>query len=165
MADGIKTPPKFDGLNFPIWKVKMTVFLQSLGSRVAKSLTKPYSAPVGEEDTWSDLTSKEVNANSKAQNALFLALNEDDLTRVIHCKSDYEIWQHLLVTHEGISQVKRAKINLLRFQYESFRMLEDESIDDMITKFTKITNALSSLGDDISNDQKVRKVIRALPSS
>ena len=43
-------------------------------------------------------------------------------------------------------------------------MLEDESIDDMITKFTKITNALSSLGDEISNDQKVRKVIRALPS-
>ena len=31
--------------------------------------------------------------------------------------------------------------------------------------FTKITNALSSLGDDISNDQKVRKVIRALPTS
>ena len=45
MADGIKTPPKFDGLNFPIWKVKMTVFLQSLGSRVAKAVTKPFSAP------------------------------------------------------------------------------------------------------------------------
>ena len=45
MADGIKTPPKFDGLNFPIWKVKMTVFLQSLGSRVAKAVTKPFSDP------------------------------------------------------------------------------------------------------------------------
>ena len=44
-------------------------------------------------------------------------------------------------------------------------MQENESIDDMITKFTKITNALASLGDEISNDQKVRKVIRALPSS
>ena len=45
MADSIKTPLKFDGLNFPIWKVKMTVFLQSLGSRVAKAVTKPFSAP------------------------------------------------------------------------------------------------------------------------
>ena len=43
-------------------------------------------------------------------------------------------------------------------------MQENESIDDMITKFTKITNALTSLGDEV-NDQKVRKVIRALPSS
>ena len=31
--------------------------------------------------------------------------------------------------------------------------------------FTKITNALASLGDEINNDQKVRKVIHALPSS
>jgi len=35
----------------------------------------------------------------------------------------------------------------------------------MFTKFTKITNGLSSLGDAIDNDQKVRKVIRALPPS
>jgi len=27
MAEGIKTTPKFDGLNFPIWKVKMTMIL------------------------------------------------------------------------------------------------------------------------------------------
>ena len=115
--------------------------------------------------SWSNLTSKEVDANSKAQNALLLALNEDNLTRVIHCKSAYEIWQYLLVTHEGASQVKRAKIYLLRFQYESFRMQENESIDEMNTKFTKITNALSSLGDEINNDEKVRKVIRAFSSS
>ena len=76
MVDGIRTPPKFDGLNFLIWKIKMTVFLQSLGSRVAKAVTKPFSAPTGDEDTWSDIASKEYEANAKTQNALFLALNE-----------------------------------------------------------------------------------------
>ena len=40
MTEGIKTPPKFDGLNFLIWKVKMIIILQSLGSRVAKAVTK-----------------------------------------------------------------------------------------------------------------------------
>jgi len=44
-------------------------------------------------------------------------------------------------------------------------MFDNESIDDMLTRFTKITNALSSLGDKIDNDQKIRKVIRALPKS
>ena len=72
---------------------------------------------------------------------MFLALNKD-------YKSTYEIWQHLLVTHEG-TQVKRAKIDLLRSQYENFKMHENESIVDMITKLTKITNDLSSLGDEI----------------
>jgi len=51
MADNIKSPPKFDGLNFPTWKVRMTIFLQSLGSLVAKSLTKPYVAPDSDEST------------------------------------------------------------------------------------------------------------------
>ena len=66
MADGIRTPPKFDGLNFPIWKVRMTVFLQSLGNRVANAVTKPFSAPTGDEDIWSDIASKEYEANAKA---------------------------------------------------------------------------------------------------
>ena len=61
MVNCIQTPPKFDGLNFPIWKVKMTVFLQSLGSRVAKVVTKPFSVPIGDEYTWSDIATKEFD--------------------------------------------------------------------------------------------------------
>ena len=37
----------------------------------------------------------------------------------------------------------------------NFTMHENESIDHMVTKFTKITNGLASLGDAIDNDQKV----------
>ena len=102
-------------------------------------MTKPFSAPLGDEDTWSDIATKEFDANARARYALLQALNDDDISRVIHCKSAYEIWTHLLVTHEGTSQVKRAKIDLLRSQYENFSMQENETIDDMITKFTRIT--------------------------
>jgi len=44
-------------------------------------------------------------------------------------------------------------------------MNENDSINDMVTKFTKIINGFISLGDEIDNGQKVRKVIRALPPS
>ena len=98
MAEGIKTPPNFDGLNFPIWKVKITVFLQSLGSRVAKAVSKPFSAPLGDEDTWSDIATKEFDANARVHYALLQALNDDDISRVIHCKSAHEIWTCLLYT-------------------------------------------------------------------
>ena len=64
MAEGIKTPLKFDGLNF-----FMTVFLQSLGSRVAKTVTKSFSALDGDEDTWSEIATKEFNANARAHYA------------------------------------------------------------------------------------------------
>ena len=44
-------------------------------------------------------------------------------------------------------------------------MNESKYTDDMITKFIKVTNGHASLGDAIDYDQKVRKVIRALPPS
>ena len=47
----IKCPPKFDGLTFPIWKVKMNLFLKSLGVRVAKAMTKKFVEPHSDEDT------------------------------------------------------------------------------------------------------------------
>jgi len=84
---------------------------------------------------------------------------------MINCKSVYEVWNDLIVTHEGTSQIKRSKIYLLSSQYEIFYMLDNESIDEILNLFTKITNGLSSLGDSIYNDQKIRKVIRALPKS
>ena len=91
MAEGIKTPPKFDGLNFPICKVKMTVFLQFLGSRITKVVTRPFSVLIGDENTWSDIATKEFDANGKAHCIFLQALNDDDIARVIHCKSAFEI--------------------------------------------------------------------------
>ena len=133
-----------------------TVFLQSLGSQVVKAVTKPFSVPIGDEDLV-DIVTKELDANAKTHYALLQALNDDDIVRVIHYKSAYEIWTHLVVTHEGTSQAKRAKIDLLRSQYENFTMHDNDTIDDMVTRFTRITNGFTSLGDAIDNDQKSKK--------
>jgi len=40
----------------------MTVFLPSPGSWVAKAVTKPFCVPIGDEDTWSDISTKEFDA-------------------------------------------------------------------------------------------------------
>jgi len=67
----------------------MTVFLQSLGSRVAKAVTKPFSVPTCDKDTWSDIATKKFDANAKAHYALLQAVNGGDIARVIHCKFTY----------------------------------------------------------------------------
>ena len=86
---------------------------------------------------------KDYQANEKAQYALAQALNDDDLSRVINCKSAFEVWNDFLITHEGTSQVKISKIDLLHSQYANFYMFENETIDEMLSRFTKITNNLS----------------------
>ena len=118
----IHCPPKFDELNFPIWKIKMTIFLQFQGTHVANAITKPFICHEDDEDTWSKITVKEYDGHSKAHYALSQGLN-DDISRVINCTSANHIWHTLITTHEGTTQVKKAKIDLLSSQYDNFYML------------------------------------------
>ena len=78
-------------------------------------------------------------------------------------KSAKQIWDLLAVTHEGTSEVKGSKINLLLSKYEMLVMEPRESIQEMFTRFTNITNELVSLGRLIPTDEQVRKILRSLP--
>ncbi|XP_070028807.1 uncharacterized protein [Nicotiana sylvestris] len=69
------------------------------------------------------------------------------------------------MAHEGTTQVKQSKIDMLTTEYELFRMKDDESIQDMYTRFTSIINELHSLGEIIPRNKLVRKVLSVIPSS
>ena len=143
----------------------MTIFLQYLGNCVAKAIIKSFIIPEGNKDTWSDITVKKFEANAKAHFAILQALNNNVISRVVNYTSAYDFWKILIITQEDTTQLKKAKIDFLNSQYDRFYMLVGESIDDMLTQFITITNVLISLGKTISNDQKVRKIIRTLLKS
>jgi len=69
------------------------------------------------------------------------------------------------VSYEGTSQVKETKINMLVHRYELFKMQPDESIREMFTCFTDITNNLKSIGKSYTNGKMVRKILRSLPKN
>jgi len=76
-----------------------------------------------------------------------------------------EIWDKLVVTYEWTSQVRETKINIFVHQYELFMMQPDETIKEMFTRFTDITNNLKSLGKTYTNEEMVRKILRCLPKN
>ncbi|XP_009778397.1 uncharacterized protein [Nicotiana sylvestris] len=76
-----------------------------------------------------------------------------------------EIWEAVQTAHEGTTQVKQSKIDMLTTKYELFKMKDDESIQDMHTRFTSIINELHSLGKSISRNKLVRNILSVLPSS
>ena len=69
----------------------MNLFLESLGIRVAKVITKKFIEPHGDEDTWSKAIAKDYEANAKSQYARAQALNDNDFSRVIIYKFAYEV--------------------------------------------------------------------------
>nr|GEV89824.1 retrovirus-related Pol polyprotein from transposon TNT 1-94 [Tanacetum cinerariifolium] len=78
------------------------------------------------------------------------------------CNTAKEIWKTLLITHQGNSQVKDNKIDLLVQQYEQFVISEDESIDCAFVRFNTIITSLKALDEGYSSKNYVRKFLRAL---
>ena len=70
----------------------------------------------------------------------------------------------LEITYEGTNQVKKSKINLLVHSYELFLMKDNETIIEMITRFTNIVNGLEALAKTYKEFKKVMKILRSLPS-
>ncbi|GJR01042.1 hypothetical protein Tco_0524026 [Tanacetum coccineum] len=77
-------------------------------------------------------------------------------------KTATEIWDTLLITHQGSSQVKDNKKDLLIQQYEHFTILEKESMDNAFARFNNIITSLKALDEGFSSKNYVRKFLRAL---
>jgi len=66
-----------------------------------------------------------------AKNIITSTVNLDEFFRVSQCSSTKEMWDILEVTHEGTSDVKRARNHALIQEFELFRMQVRETIADV----------------------------------
>ncbi|GJR66144.1 zf-CCHC domain-containing protein [Tanacetum coccineum] len=78
------------------------------------------------------------------------------------CNTTKEIWKTLLITHQGNSQVKDNKIDLLVQQYKQFVIFEDRFINSDFARFNTIITSLKALDEGYSSKNYVRKFLRAL---
>nr|GEW49404.1 zf-CCHC domain-containing protein/DUF4219 domain-containing protein/UBN2 domain-containing protein [Tanacetum cinerariifolium] len=93
---------------------------------------------------------------------IYNALPRKEHERTFMCNTTKEIWKNLLLTHQGNSQVKDNKIDLLIQQYEQFAISEDKSIDSAFVRFNTINTSRKALDEGYSSKNYVRKVLRAL---
>lgn len=94
-------------------------------------------------------------------NALICAIHKIGFNQISTCEIAHDIWRTLEVIHEGTSQVKQTKINMLVQIYELFKIQSYESIDEMSTRFND-SNTLKYLGNVFSQEDLVRKILRSL---
>jgi hypothetical protein len=160
----IQRPPLFDGSNYNYWKCRMRIYLQSMGYDTWNIVETPYEKPTTPYSEWTTTQKTNANLDSKAMNALFCAMDKSEFNRVSTASNAHEIWHILEVTHEGTSKVKETKISVLVHRFELFKMKEKETIAEMFTRFTDITNSLIALGKKYTQVEMVRKILRALTS-
>jgi hypothetical protein len=79
--------------------------------------------------------------NSKSKNALLNGLSDTIFTK--------EIWEKLRNIYEGDSNVKAAKLQNYRGQFEPLKMKEDEDIAAYFLRVDETVNAIIGLGEEI----------------
>ena len=141
----------------------MRAFLQSLDEKVWQAIeigwTKPKEAPVN----WDDAKIKAVNFNSRALNALFSAVIDEEFKKISSTKTAKKAWTILQTTYEGTKAVKDSKLQRLTTSFEEIKMEEDESFDEFYAKLKDIVNSAFNLGETILEPKIVKKVLRSLP--
>ncbi|GJW92926.1 zf-CCHC domain-containing protein [Tanacetum coccineum] len=110
----------------------------------------------------SDDLKKKLAKNNEAKMVIYNALPRKEYERIFMSNTAKEIWKTLLITHQGNSQVKDNKIDLLIQQYEQFVISEDESIDSAFATSNTIITSLKALDEGYSSKNYVRKFLRAL---
>ncbi|KAI3814268.1 hypothetical protein L1987_19018 [Smallanthus sonchifolius] len=81
-------------------------------------------------------------------------------------KKDYDLEKKALALQkrfEGNSDIKKSKRDLLRKQYECFRFLENESLDDLISRFYHLQTDLKAFELRYPDEEMVEKFLDAFP--
>jgi len=70
----------------------------------------------------------------------------------------------LCVNYEGSKKVREAKTLMLVHQYELFKMKDDESIEEMYSRFQTLVSGLQILKKSYVASDHVSKILRSLPA-
>ena len=129
----------------------MRAFLQPLDEKVWQAVeigwTKPKEAPAN----WDDAKIKAANFNSRALNALFNAITNEESKKTSSTETAKEAWTILQTTYKGTKVVKDSKFQRLTTSFKEIKMEEDESFDEFYVILKDIVNSTFNLGEPSLN--------------
>ncbi|GKA83890.1 zf-CCHC domain-containing protein [Tanacetum coccineum] len=169
----MQRPPLFKSDGFIYWKNRFETYVKSKDLDLWHVITDGDFPPIqNNPETKKDEVvpfhkqnndlKKKLAKNNEAKMVIYNALPRKEYERIFMCQTAKEIWDTLLITHQGNNQVKANKIDLLVQQYEQFTIPEEESIDNAFAKFNTIITSLKALDEGFSSKNYVRKFLRAL---
>ena len=136
--------------------------MQSLDEKVWQTVEIGWTKPKEALANWDDAKIKVTNFNSRALNALFSVVTNEEFKKISSTETAKEAWAILQTTYEGTKAVKDSKHQRLTTSFEEIKREEDESFDEFYAKLKGIVNSAFNLGEIIPEPKIVRKVLKSL---
>ncbi|XP_070031722.1 uncharacterized protein [Nicotiana tomentosiformis] len=128
-GQSIYKPPRFNGQYYGWWKTRIYDFIMAEDSELwdviydgpyvpTKKVGEPTVMVPKTRKEYNDAVRKAVEKNFRAKFFLVCGIGPDEYNRISACQSSKEIWDALQTAHEGTTQVKQSKIDMLTIEYE-----------------------------------------------
>ena len=104
---------------------------------------------------WDETTIIAINFNSRALNALFCGMTNEEFKKISSTEVAKKAWTILETTYEGTKAVKTVKLQRIISSFEEIKMEEDETFDEFYAKVKDIVNFAFNLGECIT-ESKIR---------
>ncbi|XP_073121806.1 uncharacterized protein [Henckelia pumila] len=149
----------------------MSMYIQSIESRAWQCVFDGWTPPMRDDDVpgpkpRSQWTAEENTAaiyKAKALNAMFTSVDMNMFNLIGTCTCARDAWEKLQTHCEGSTSVKKTMMRLITSKFEKIRMEESETIMEYNGRLKSLANEASILGDPISNERLVSKVLRSVP--
>ncbi|GJS15183.1 hypothetical protein Tco_0409655 [Tanacetum coccineum] len=172
-GQSMERPPLFEANCFIYWKNRFETYVMSkdidLWHIIVYGDYKPTikNKDSGKEEVipyekLKEIHKKMISKNDEAKMVLYNALPKKEYERIFMCKTAKDVWNSLIITHQGNKQVKDNTIDLFVQKYEEFAISDDETIDCVFARFNTIITSLKALDESFSSRNHVRKFLRAL---
>ncbi|XP_019154690.1 PREDICTED: uncharacterized protein LOC109151226 [Ipomoea nil] len=170
-----RAPPELTGDNYAYWKARTKIHLRAQGEKVWRAVLTGWSHPTKDgdntgdppafkpEEEWTETEITTASYNHKALDTIFSLMHESQFTIVAGCDSAKEAWDALETTYERTASVKQSKLQMVQTDFEDLKMKDDETIVDFHARVQELANRASILGEPITQERLVKKILRSLP--
>ncbi|KAI3712345.1 hypothetical protein L1987_70897 [Smallanthus sonchifolius] len=166
-------PPKLLNVNdYSNWKARFEHYFLYTDSSLWIPILEGYKHPtytyLDEEvpKPFSKLDEEEkkvCDREKKAHGSITMALTRETFHSFRGYDNSKDLWKALQKRFEGNSDIKKSKRDLLRKKYECFRYLENESTDELISRFYHLQIELKSHDLTYTEEELVEKFLDDLP--
>ncbi|XP_074351808.1 uncharacterized protein LOC141690955 [Apium graveolens] len=143
--------PMLDRTNYTSWSLKMKVVMQAQG---VWGTVEPIDPKVAVED----------KIDKIALAMIYQGIPEDVLLSIAEKKTAKAAWDAIKTLRQGADQVKAARIQTLKTEFEALSMKESDQLEDFYMKLNGHVTNIRALGEEVKESYVVKKLLRAMPT-
>ncbi|XP_021979979.1 uncharacterized protein LOC110876109 [Helianthus annuus] len=101
--------------------------------------------------------------SKQARAFIFQSIPEEILSQAAKKKTAKEVWDSLKSRYVGAELVEKARLRILKSEFEALQMKDGETVDDYAGKLSGMVSKYNSVGAELDDEELVRKLFDTVP--